>query len=110
MDFIRTLEEITILYLENRLHFQYKAQQVIDLVECRLKIIANLQQRGVNSHHTKISQVAEWKRAFFKKFTTCLGNAKKHNHSYKLFKDSCDSFIIEITADTSILADLDEKV
>ena len=80
MDFITTIEEMTTLYVENRPLYLYKAQQVIDLIEYRLKILANLQRTGVYFHNTKISQAAEWKSVFFKNFTTFLGTQKNQEN------------------------------
>ena len=110
MDFICTLEEMAILYLQNRPLLLYKAQQIIDLVECKLKIIANLQRRGFLFHNTKTSNVAEWKSVFLKNFSNFLETTNKQNLSYKIFKDKCDTLIREISAETSKLADLDEKL
>ena len=66
MDFIKKLEIIVRLSLKDNIKFINKIQQILDVVECHLKIIENI-KRSNSSNSAIISNVEKWKRDFLKK-------------------------------------------
>ena len=117
MNYINTLEEIVNLYLANYPRFCEIIQQVVDLVECHLKIIKNI--INVRSNFIIIKKVEKWKLDFQKNLHCFLFRTMKNlknkslneqNSTFIFFKDSCDIFIRNISASTSILAELEEQV
>ena len=66
MDFIKKLEIIVRLSLKDNIKFINKIQQILDVVECHLKIIENI-KRSNSSNNAIISNVEKWKRNFLKK-------------------------------------------
>ena len=118
MDFIKKLEIIVRLSLKDNQKFISKAQQILDVVECHLKIIENI-KRSQNSNSTITSNVEKWKGGFIKNFYTFIKttmkdfenkNVYQQNRTYLYFKERCDIFISEISIGSSILAEIEEEM